>query len=130
MTIGQNSNYVLEHPYTKRAVEEFLSGDIKSLKFLLDMLQLDMYQEVSTLCARAYRTNKKENYPTIEEAIREVAPPERLSIKLPIPLPKTACIVVPMQVKHVKRVHKAIAVIGQLELVFPIKKATPERIAL
>lgn len=98
MTISQNSTYVLEHPFTKRAVRLFLNGNHKDLKFILDLLQIDTYQEVAGLCTKAFKSNKKENYPQIEEAIREVCPPERLNTRLPIPLPE--CIVVNMKTAH------------------------------
>lgn len=126
MTIGQNSSYVLEHPFTKRAVENYLAGNPKDLKFLLDILQIDIYQEVSVLCTKAFKSNKKEKFPQIEQAIREVAPPERLSIKLPIPQPKPVCKVVPMKVKR----HRVkIILIGQLEILFP-QKNHPLQVAL
>lgn len=95
MTISQNSTYVLEHPFTKRAIKAFLSGNSKDLKFLFDILQIDTYQEVAHLCTKAFQANKKKNYPQIEEAIREVCPPERLNTKLPIPQPE--CIIVVMK---------------------------------
>lgn len=97
MTIGQNSDYVMAHPFTKRAVRAYLTGNPKDLKLILDLLQIDTYQEVAGLCTRAFKCNKKENYPQIEQAIREVSPPDRLNIKLPIPLPE--CIVVTMKTK-------------------------------
>ena len=98
MTIGQNSDYVLSHPFTKRAIKSYLTGSHKDLKLILDLLQIDTYQEVAGLCTRAFKCNKKENYPQIEQAIREVSPPEKLNIKLPIPLPE--CIVITMKTKH------------------------------
>lgn len=101
MTIGQNSDYVLAHPFTKRAIKQALSGNAKDLKFIFDLLQIDIYQEVAGLCTRAYKCNKKENFPQIEEAIREVEPPTRLNIKLPIPMPE--CIVVTMKTKSGNR---------------------------
>lgn len=102
MTISQNSDYVLEHPFTKAAVKAFLSGNPKDLKFIFEVLQIDVYQETAGLCTRAFRSNKRENYPQIEEAIREVEPPKRLSCKLPIP--PVECIVVKMKVKA-KRIN-------------------------
>lgn len=98
MTISQNSQYVLAHPFTRKAVKSFLSGNPKDLKFLLDLLQIDTYQEVACLCTKAFKSNKKENYPQIEEAIREVCPPVRLNIKLPIPAPE--CIVISMKANN------------------------------
>lgn len=95
MTISQNSTYILEHPFTKRAVKSFLSGNSKDLKFILDLLQIDTYQEVAQLCTKAFRANKKQNFPQVEEAIREVCPPERLNSQLPILHPE--CIMVVMK---------------------------------
>lgn len=98
MTITQNTEYVLAHPFTKRAIKSALSGDFKDLKFIFDVLQIDTYQETAALCTRAFRLNKKENFPQVEEAIREVPPPTRLNVKLPIPLPE--CIVITMKTKR------------------------------
>ena len=126
MTISQNSQYVLEHPFTKRAVRGFLAGNIKDLKLIFDLLQIDTYQETANLCTRAYKSNKKENYPQIEEAIREVCPPERLNTKLPIPTPE--CIIVTMKTKNGK--HRTV-VINPQQLQFDfIKKAALLQAAL
>jgi hypothetical protein len=120
MTISLNSQYVLEHPFTKRAVKAFLSGNPKELKFIFDLLQIDVYQETASLCTRAFKSNKKENYPQIEEAIREVSPPERLNTKLPIQIPE--CIVVTMKTKTGK--HRTIIVNPQqLQIDFTKKAA-------
>jgi hypothetical protein len=126
MTISLNSQYVLEHPFTKRAVKAFLSGNPKELKFIFDILQIDVYQETASLCTKAFKCNKKENYPQIEEAIREVAPPERLNTKLPIPIPE--CIVVTMKTLHGGH-RKKIINPRQLEIDFT-KKGNPLQIAL
>lgn len=125
MTISQTSQYVLEHPFTKKALKAALSGNTKDLRFIFDLLQIDIYQETASLCTRAYRSVKKENYPQIEQAIREVCPPERLNIKLPIPQPE--CIVVNM-LSHGKK-KKVIFNPYQLQLDF-IKKEQPIQIAL
>lgn len=126
MTISQNTEYVLEHPFTKRALRSAISGNTKDLKFILNLLQIDTYQEVASLCTRAFKTNKKENYPHIEEAIREVPPPERLNTKLPIPLPE--CIVVVMKSKNGGN-HKKVINPYQLVIDFT-KKALPFQEAL
>jgi hypothetical protein len=118
MTISQNTEYVLEHPFTKRALRSAINGNLKDLKFILDLLQIDTYQEVAALCTRAFKTNKKENYPQIEEAIREVPPPQRLNTKLPIPLPE--CIVVVMKSKNGGN-HKRVINPRQLEIDFTKK---------
>jgi len=120
MTISQNSNYVLEHPYLKAAVNSFLSGDHKQLKFILDSLQEDMYHKMLPLCAKAYKANKKENYPQVEQAILEVSPPDRLNIQLPIPLPTIECKIVPM-IKH-KKSRTVVNAKGQLEFDFDEKR--------
>lgn len=126
MTISQNSQYVLDHPFTKRAVKAYLSGNSKDLKFVFDLLQIDVYQEVAGLCTKAFKSNKKENYPQIEEAIREVCPPDKLNVKLPIPIPE--CVVVTMKTKNGK--HRTM-IINPLQLQFDfIKKATLLQVAL
>ena len=126
MTISQNSEYAIEHPYTKKAVRDFIAGDITALKRIFDILQIDTYQEVAVLCTKAYKTNKKENFPVIEEAIRDVAPPSRLNLRLPIPPPQEVCIVVPMEVVKKPRPTITKCIVNQLALIFPektIKKA-------
>lgn len=85
MTISQTSEYVLEHPFFKRAMEKASLGDTRDMKFVLDLLQIDVYQETAALCTRTFRRFKDSNYPIIEHEIREVNPPTRLSIHLPIP---------------------------------------------
>ena len=91
MTIGDNSNYALSHPYIKQAVEKYLTGDKHDLKLVFDMLQINVFQDTAERCTRAYRKRRHEteNYPLLEEAIREVPPPTRLKVYFPIPpLPK------------------------------------------
>lgn len=119
MTINQNTAYILEHPFTKKAVKEFLSGKEKDLRFLIEIIQVDIYQEVAMCCARAFRANKKENYPDVEAAIRDVAPPTRLSCRLPIPLPDPICKVVKMKPKLVRCVNPH-------QLCFDFKQAGPQ----
>lgn len=93
MTITQNTDYVLSHPFTRLAVAKATMGDVKDLKFVLDMLQIDTYQEVARMCAKAFRDMQGENNPVIQDAIREVPPPTRLNARLPIP----ECVVVVMK---------------------------------
>jgi hypothetical protein len=115
-TITQTSKYVLDHPFTKQACEKLLVGDTKDLKFILDLLQLDIYQETAINCAKAFKRHKLENYPIVESAIREVEPPLKLNTKLPTPPPRPACVVVPFKLKKVlKSVVKAT---GQLKFEF------------
>jgi len=85
VNISQTSDYVLQHPFTKRAIRRAISGDSRDLKFIFDLLQIDTYQETAALCTRTFRKYKNENYPIIEKEIREVSPPTRLNIHLPIP---------------------------------------------
>lgn len=121
MTISQNSDYVLAHPFTKRAIMAACTGDFKDLKFILDILQIDIYQETASICTKAFKSNKKENYPQIEEAIREVSPPTRLNVKLPIPEPE--CIVVSIKAKPKSNPHRIlIKNPQQLEIDFSQKK--------
>jgi hypothetical protein len=118
MTISQNSQYVLEHPFTKRALKSACHGNLKDIKFIFDLLQIDTYQEVANLCTKAFKSKRGQNNPIIEEAIREVEPPTRLNIKLPIPPPD--CIVVTM--KTVNGLHrKRIFNPQQLEIDFTKK---------
>ncbi len=126
MTISQNSGYVLEHPYTKKAARDFLSGDMAAMKFIFDLLQIDMYQETAVLCSKAYKLNKKENFPIVEAAIRDVAPPSRLNVRLPIPPPMEPCKVVPLSVVKKPKVPTRVAIQNQLSISFPVsnKKAS------
>jgi len=129
VTISQNSDYVLAHPFTKRALKSACAGDLKDLKFIFDLLQIDIYQETASLCTKAFRTNKKENYPQIEEAIREVSPPTRLNVKLPIP--PVECIVVSIK-KKAKTANPKIFIKNpwQLEIDFAQKKPLFQEVAL
>lgn len=130
MTITQTSDYVLSHPFTKQAVQSYLQGNNKDLKFLFDLLQMDIYQETAKDCAKAFKRNKSQNYPLIEEAIREVEPPERLNTRLPIPPPKPICIVVPMKVTKPKVKPLVQAIKNQLELAFPQKNRQVSKAAV
>jgi hypothetical protein len=119
MTISQTSEYVLEHPFTKKAIKEACQGNFKNIKFILDLLQIDTYQEVAGLCAKAFKSKRGQNNPIIEEAIREVEPPTKLNIRLPIPPPE--CIVVVMKGK-IGRYRLRIINPYQLEIDFAQKK--------
>ena len=102
MTISQNSEYALSHPFLKMAATEFLNGNKKELKTLLDTLQEDMYHKVLAQCVKSYKRFKNENYPIIEEAIRFTAPPENLNVQLRIPMPAPECKVVVMKAKKIR----------------------------
>lgn len=130
MTITQNSNYVLSHPFTKVAVQKYLSGDIKDFKFLIDLLQIDIYQEVAISCTKAFKRYKGENYPLTESAIRDVEPPERLNIKLPIPIPQPECKVVPMPLKRVTKPKIVTQMIITSQLLIPFPQKTPSEILI
>lgn len=81
-------------------MERAFRGDTRDMKFVLDLLQIDCYQETAALCTRTFRKFKDNNYPIIEHEIREVSPPTRLSIHLPIP---EICTIVSMEIlKEVK----------------------------
>ncbi len=96
MTIHEKTRYVLNHPYTKDAVRRYLSGDPSGLKYVLDMLQEDMYHAVGKSCAKTYNKYRAENFPDILREIRDTPPPENLKIYLPIPSPPAVCVVVEM----------------------------------
>lgn len=82
MTITQNIAYIKSHPYYALA-----RTDESAMDKLLFEVMFHTYTVVAGNCARAFRCSKGMNTPQIVEAIREVAPPSNLDIRLPIPPP-------------------------------------------
>lgn len=132
MDISQNSDYVLSHPYLREAVDNFRNGDVNTLKFIFVSLQEDMYHKMLVACNKSFKRFKHENFPIIEEEIKLTPSPDCLSIKLPIPLPKEACKIVPMKVKQGRTIRPRFIDAMQLEIDFTKKGETfiEEKIAL
>lgn len=98
MTIQQNTAYILEHPGFRDAVERYHDGDCTGLIEILNNLQEDMYHKTLPWCIKTYRRFKWENAPVIEEAIRNVPPPENLCAALRIP--ESNCVVIKIPQSH------------------------------
>ena len=123
MTISANSDYILEHPFLKQAIANFNRGDIKDLKYLISEIHIHTWLTVSNDCAVAFRQNKRLNNPEILSAIRDIPPPVKLSLHLPIPLKTEECKVVALSTKtHPIKNHK---IANQLEFDFTIKTKRP-----
>jgi hypothetical protein len=85
MNIKANTKYILEHPYTKRAIEEYNNGDSSMIEQLIFEVQFHTFDKTALLCAQTYGLNKWNNTCVIKDLIRNVEPPNNLSISLSIP---------------------------------------------
>lgn len=85
MNIKKNVEYVMGHPFTKSAIEEYVQGDPSKLETLLFEIHFHVFDKTALLCSKTYGLNKWNNSGVIKEFIRNVEPPTNLSISLPIP---------------------------------------------
>lgn len=85
MTIKQNCEYIMSHPYTKKAIEAYNNGDTSKLEQLIFEIHFHTFDKTALLCSKTYGLNKWNNTCVIKELIRNVEPPNNLSISLQIP---------------------------------------------
>lgn len=85
MDIKKSTEYILQHPYTKKAIEEYVSGDSKMLEHLIFEIQFHTFDKTSLLCSKVYGLNKWNGSVAIKDILRNCPPPTNLSISLPIP---------------------------------------------
>jgi hypothetical protein len=85
MNIKKNTEYILQHPYTKKAIEEYVKGDSKMMEQLIFEIQFHTFDKTALLCSQTYGLNKWNNTCVIKDIIRNVEPPNNLSISLSIP---------------------------------------------
>lgn len=85
MDIKQNSKYILEHPYTKQAVKEYIEGNPDKLEHLLFEIQFHTFDMTALLCSKAVGVHKWNNIGAIKKIVRHIEPPTNLSILLKIP---------------------------------------------
>lgn len=85
MTINQNTKYILAHPQTKEAIEEYNNGNTFPLEQLLFEIQFHTFDKTALLCSKVYGLNKWNNSGAIKDFIRHCEPPTNLSICLTIP---------------------------------------------
>jgi len=85
MNIKANTKYILEHPYTKKAIEQYNNGDSTMLEHLIFEVQFHAFDKTALLCSKVYGLNKWNNTVVIKDIIRNIEPPENLSISLSIP---------------------------------------------
>lgn len=88
MTIQKNIEYIMEHPFTKYAIEEMNKGNSEPFKQLLFEIHFHVFDKTALSCAQTYGLNKWNNTVVIKELIRHCEPPKNLSISLPIPKKK------------------------------------------
>ena len=88
MNIKKNTEYILQHPFTKRAIEEYIHGDPRMMEQLIFEVQFHVFDKTAICCAQVYGLNKWNNSGVIKELIRNVEPPNNLSVSLPIPKKK------------------------------------------
>lgn len=88
MNIKKNIEYIMGHPFTKVAIEEYVQGDTGKLETLLFEIHFHVFDKTALLCSKTYGLNKWNASGPIKEFIRNVEPPENLSISLPVPKKK------------------------------------------
>lgn len=120
MTIQKTVDYVLNQPFTKQALDRYHKGDDKDLRHLLSELQIHSWQIVSANACRVYGQNKRRKSNEIMQEIKEMPPPENLSILLPFVATIKECIVVPLVAKV--KLAKGYKVPNQLEIDFKKEK--------
>ena len=85
MNIKKNTEYIINHPQTKLAIENYNNGDSKMLEQLIFEIQFHTFDKTALLCSQVYGINKWNNTCVIKDLIRNVEPPNNLSISLSIP---------------------------------------------
>ena len=85
MTINQNTKYIISHPQTKAAIEEYNKGNTALLERLLFEVQFHAFDKTALLCSKVYGLNKWNNSGAIKDFIRNCDPPTNLAICLTIP---------------------------------------------
>lgn len=88
MNIKQNSKYILDHPYTKKAIKEYNEGNSDMLEHLLFEVQFHVFDMTAMLCSKSIGIHKWNNIGAIKGIIRHIEPPTNLSISLKIPTKK------------------------------------------
>lgn len=88
MNIKKSVEYVMEHPFTKSAIEDYVNGDSSKLETLLFEIHFHVFDKTALLCSKTYGLNKWNSAGPIKDFIRNVEPPTNLSISLPIPKKK------------------------------------------
>lgn len=85
MNIKQNVAYIIEHPYTKKAIEEYNEGSKDMLEQLLFEIHFHVFDKTALLCSQVYGLNRWNGTVVIKDLIRNISPPTNLSISLSIP---------------------------------------------
>jgi len=85
MNIKQNVAYIMEHPYTKKAIEEYNAGNKELVEQLLFEVHFHTFDKTALLCSQVYGVNRWNSTCVIKDLIRNVEPPKNLSIALTIP---------------------------------------------
>jgi hypothetical protein len=83
MNIKKNCEYILGHPYTRRAAEEFIKGNTELMSHLLFEIHYHTFDKTALHCSKVYGLNKWNNSCAIKDILRSVEPPSNLSILLP-----------------------------------------------
>jgi hypothetical protein len=83
MNIKANCEYIINHPYTKKAVEEYIKGNTELFAHLLFEIHYHTFDKTALHCSKVYGLNKWNNACVIKDILRSVEPPSNLSILLP-----------------------------------------------
>ena len=75
----------MSHPFTKKAIEAYNNGDASMLEQLIFEIHFHTFDKTSLLCSKVYGLNKWNNAGAIKSLIRNIEPPNNLSISLQIP---------------------------------------------
>lgn len=85
MNIKQSVEYIMMHPYTKKAVEEYNNGNPDMLAQLIFEIHFHTFDKTAILCSQVFGLNRWNNTVVIKDLLRNVEPPKNLSISLSIP---------------------------------------------
>ena len=90
MNVDQQSNYLIEHPYFRKAVHEYYLGSTKMLIDVLTRVQKCCIDTQIANSVKCFSLNKRCNASDIKTHLSEIEPPDNLNLYLPIVHEKVA----------------------------------------
>lgn len=119
MTINQQIESILKHPFFNFALQKFGSGDDKELRHLFFEIIFHTYEKTTLNSAKTYSRYRWLNTCDTLAEIRNTAPPENLDLRLPIP-DKKAILSIPKADKKKPTVKIRHIITNQLNLFIQI----------
>lgn len=102
MTISQQTDFILAHPFFEDAINDYNNGDKNKVYDLLNRLQLHCIDTQIRNSVKEYGSCKRMNTMDIKDRLQAMKQPENMNIYLPIPKPKVECKVISI-VSHIKK---------------------------